>query len=157
MFRKSAALAPDLAHPHVERAVGGKRETALRLIELHGRYADIHRDAIDLRDARRGKCIDHFGEAVGVQDQARRLFLGFAPFTAGCNSIRVTVERVNDRALFEQGARIATCAERRIDQNIARLRVEGGDNFFQKHGNMGRGHLPFPFVAACSIKLRQAA
>src|SRR5215831_17039594 len=41
---RARAVAP---HPHVERAVEPERKTALRLVELHRRHAEIENDTID--------------------------------------------------------------------------------------------------------------
>ena len=46
VFRKSAADGPRGAHPHVERRAGTEGKSALRLVQLPGRDAEIEQDEV---------------------------------------------------------------------------------------------------------------
>ncbi len=65
----SAALGPSLRHPHVERTVEAERKSALGLVELHRRDADIEHHAVDLVVAAFAGDIIEIGEAVFDQSQ----------------------------------------------------------------------------------------
>ncbi len=150
-----------LAHAHVERAVGREGEAAMRLVELHRRDADIHHHAVDLRDPRCRHDVEHFGEAVRVQHEARRIFARFGPGAPGGDRIGIAIEGMDRRAAFEQRAGIAAGAEGGVDHDVARLRVERLDHLVEEDGDMrGAGHLPPPFTDFALVsarKLSQAA
>src|SRR6202035_1448812 len=55
-------LALRVVHAHVERPVRAERETALALVELEGRYAEIERDTVRLRDTLRIEERIHLGK-----------------------------------------------------------------------------------------------
>ena len=59
-----------LAHPHVERTVRLERETALGLVELHRRYADIHRHALHGILADVGQHLLHLGKWLWKERKA---------------------------------------------------------------------------------------
>ncbi len=59
-----------LRHPHVERAVGLERKTAVGAVELHRGYADIERDGIDEANAALGERTVHLAEALLDQQEA---------------------------------------------------------------------------------------
>ncbi len=59
-----------LPHPHIERTAEAERKAPFGLIELHGRHADVHDDAIDRGQSLCTANIRQIGEAVFHQGQS---------------------------------------------------------------------------------------
>jgi hypothetical protein len=129
-----------LRHPHVERPVGLEGEAALGTIELHRGDADVERDAVHGVDAAIGKRLTHPGETLRNQRQApparSRQRLAFL------YRIGVAIEGVDaGRSFLENGPGVAAGAESAVDMGLAGLRIEAGDHFGEKHGDVRGGRL----------------
>ena len=142
-FRNSAAVSPDLRHPHVERAVGLEREAAVGAVELHRADADIERDGVDQADAALGERAVHLAEALLDQGQARVRDERPSRF----DRIGVAIEADHSsRPRREHGARVAARSEGAVDHGLAVVDGERGDDFVDQHRHMwgracaGAGH-----------------
>ena len=91
-----------------------------------------------------------------MENEARRVFPGFREARARGDGIGIAVERVDRRAALEKRPGVAPGAESGIDDNVARLRVERGDDFVEQDGDVRLGHFLRPFPASMA-RLRQAA
>ena len=126
----------------------GKGEAALRLVELHRGHADIHRHAVDLGDAGLGHSRRPFRRSGAGAARGAAGLLSFRPMrcpAAIASGSRSKAWTVAPR--IEDGAGVAARAEGRVDDDVARLRVERVDHFVQQDGDMGSGarSLPAPF------------
>ena len=130
-------------------------EAALRLVELHRGYADIHHDPVDPRHACFGQRADHLREAIRVQRQAICILVDHRGAIG--DRIGVAVEGVDLRPLVEDRARIAARAEGRVDDHVARLGIERGDHLVEEDGDMRLAHLRFAFASASATSAWQAA
>src|SRR5436190_14699536 len=124
-----------LFHAHVERTGGAEREAARRLVELHGRHAEIERHTVDRRDACGAQQMLHFTEAALDQAEARRIALGER--LAGGDGIGIAVDGDHlASGAIEERRRVAAAAEGAVDIAAAVARLERVDDFVQQHGNM---------------------
>ena len=120
------------AHAHVERPVIAKGETAIRLVELHGRDADIEDDALERKKIlARGDLLE-LGEArldepepaLGLLDER-----GAAAHRRG-----IAVERQHLRAgRRQQGAAVAPGAEGGVEIAPLGARGKRGDGLGEQH------------------------
>ena len=116
-------LASAAVHPHVERLVALKAESAAGRVELQRRHAEIGERAVDERDA---EAIEHGveGAEVGVHEidpfQPRRQRLARAP-----ERVEVAVESDDPGgAGRQQRARVPAEADRTIDEDAAALGLQ---------------------------------
>jgi hypothetical protein len=128
------ALAARRIHPHVERAVVAKRESARRILELGRRHAEIEQHAVDAIDRERIEHVGQFGEPRAAEREARvadRTRCGFG--------VRIAVDRDEPAAggeLREDRARVAATAERSVDVDALGADRKRRERFSEEYGNM---------------------
>ena len=113
---------PVAPHPHVERAVIGKRKAAFGLVELHRTDTDVKNHAIDLCQPGIAQRFTDFGKAVVVQHQQRIGTLRGWQQPPGANRIGIAIERMHARTASDQRQRIAARAKRPVGHRRARRR-----------------------------------
>ena len=129
--------------PQVERAVRFVRKATRRVVNLHGRdaevgeyeveWADVTRELVNLAEI-------HAAEAPAVVAIAFGADAGDGLF--GLDGIDVaTIEMARAAEGFEHLERVAAIAERRVETTLARLDAEHGEDFVDHDGDVhaGRG------------------
>jgi len=139
-----------LAHSHVERAVGGEREAALGLVELHRRDADVHHHGVYRRDAHAPHFLRHQREALRMEAK-HPLVAGFQ-VRALLDRGGIAVERVDTRAGLQQRLAVPARAESGVDDHVAGLRPQRRDHLVEEDRDVRRGHLRFAFASASSLR-----
>src|SRR3984893_8767433 len=131
-FRGSRPLA---VHPHIERAVAAKGKAARRVVDLHGRHADVEDSAVEIKKPARPRHLVEPCKSLLYKTKPPPRF-GHEPGSAG-NCGRVAIERENLGVKFgEQSLRIAAGAESGVKIKSALARSERGHDFVTKHGNV---------------------
>ena len=146
----SAALGPVRAHAHVERAVVAERKSALGLIELHRRHAEIEHHAVDAAWPH-CRATSSSAEKRDCTSSSRPLALSTrsAPCAIALWSRSMPITRQS--AAREHRARIAAGAEGAVDIDAAVLDVEEAERGRTEHGNVtsqSASDSRFPAVAA---------
>lgn len=102
------------AHPHVQRRARAERESALRIVELMGRDAQVQQDAVEALILQRSETIEIriVGEHRAKSSCAREL-----PQSALGDSDRlgVAVDADNTRSKFQQRLRVAAPAKGAVE------------------------------------------
>ena len=126
---------PGFRHAHVERAVGLERESALRLVELHGGDADVEDDPVRAREPGFGGVALHVAEAAlakrqsaGMRAEQRK------PATDG-RGIAVDGDDAAGAGL-EQGGRVAARAEGCVNEVLSADRLQCLQHLGEQHGNV---------------------
>ena len=107
-------------HPHVQRHVAAVGEAAVALVELEGGDAEVEQHTVDLAEPEpvedRWKCVVHL-----VHEGDTPLVVG-EPGTGGRQGLRVAVDtdELDLREFPQQGGRMATEAQSRVDHDSAR-------------------------------------
>src|SRR5829696_9084469 len=126
-------------HAHVERAVVPEREAPLRLVELHGRDADIEDDTVRAGNPETLRDAVELAEPSGSKDEppvSRR-----HERLAGCNRVRIAVYRDDAVARLgvEERPRVAAGSEGAVDERSAALRIERLQDLGQQHRDVPGG------------------
>ncbi len=89
-----------------------------------------------------------------MQHQPRRILARFGPVAASSDGVGIAVEGVDDRARIEKSARIAACAEGRVDHDVAGLDRQCGEHFVEQDRNVrgGTAHLRLASDSATSAR-----
>jgi hypothetical protein len=109
---------PVAAHAHVERPVAAKGKAALRLVDLHGRNAEIEQHAVERGKAVIARRFVEIGEAL-LYEHEPALHLGHK-IGAESDSGLVSIQS-DDTAIrgFEDRARMPARAERAVEIDAA--------------------------------------
>ena len=111
-------------HAHVERAVGLEGEAALRLVELHRGDADVEHHAVDGREP----CASAIASSAPNRPSAIVRRPGNSATSSAPASMAVgsrSMASTRQSAAAENGARIAACAERSVDDRSRRCAGRG--------------------------------
>ncbi len=130
-------LAPRAIHPHVERLVAAKTETAALGVELHRRHAEIRQhprhlaDAVARRAPRRSR---DSRRAPASRDRRTRERLARDGERVG---VAIDPDQPR-RATLEQHPRVTAEADRAIDESAAALRLQERSHFVDENRNVRR-------------------
>ena len=119
-------------HAHVERSLAHEGKTAIGLIELHRRNADIEHHAVD----RPGRQLIEFCKSPGYEAEPTRKFGGKS--IGEWFDVGVAVDADDGCPGFEQRPRIAARPEGPVDDPRALERGESRKHLGQQHRHMRR-------------------
>ena len=123
-------------HAHVERRVGGVRETALRSIDLHRRDAEVEQDRVGA-NAVVGELPQHDGEVAAEKPRRHAGPPAEALEVRLCARVAVDRDQLAAAAqLVRQERRVPTCAERRVHDRLSRAHSELAPHLLGENGDV---------------------
>src|ERR1700730_1116885 len=126
---------PLAIHAHIERAIGLEGKAARRVVDLHGRHADVEDNAVEINKATLPRRLVEPSKSLLCKTKPPLRF-GHEPGSAN-NCGRVAIERENTGVgLGEQSLRIAAGAKSGVEIKSALARSERGHDFVTKHGHV---------------------
>ncbi|OIQ71344.1 hypothetical protein GALL_470410 [mine drainage metagenome] len=133
--RRGRAVMP---HPHVERAIVAKRETAPGLIQLHRGHADVHHDAVDRREPVGRANIGEVGKSVLDQREPAGRLVDEIETARYRRPVAVDADDTGS-CDFEDGPAVPASSKGGVDINAALTRVQKLDRLAAKDRDVARG------------------